>query len=87
MEAFSMDFRNNKHFDLVVTDYKMPKNEGGRVIREILEMKPDQKILLISAYSQETLDLDRGNAPQVLPKPFDSSDFLEKIQKMLIASS
>lgn len=83
MNAFTADLKNNKLFDLVVTDYRMPKNEGGRVIREILELRPNQKMLLISAYSHETLDLGKDSILEVLPKPFDAETFLKKIQKIL----
>jgi two-component system cell cycle response regulator CpdR len=83
MKIFTTGTKSDSHFDLVITDYRMPKNEGGRVIHEILGIRPDQKMLLISAYSGETLDLDKKNKLEVLPKPFDSLVFLNKIEKML----
>jgi two-component system cell cycle response regulator CpdR len=83
MKIFTTNTKNDSHFDLVITDYRMPKNEGGRVIHEILGIKPDQKMLLISAYSGEILDLGKKSRLEVLSKPFDSFVFLNKIEKML----
>lgn len=44
----------------VVLDYAMPEMDGGQVAAELRRLKPDVKILLLSAYvdfPQETLNL------------------------------
>jgi CheY-like chemotaxis protein len=38
----------NTHFDVVVTDYRMPKMNGAEVIAEIRRQKPTMPIVLVS---------------------------------------
>ncbi|MDQ3967915.1 MAG: hypothetical protein M3275_05910 [Thermoproteota archaeon] len=35
---------------VVILDYKMPKKDGLRVAKEILDMNPEQRIIFASAY-------------------------------------
>jgi CheY-like chemotaxis protein len=56
-------------FDLVITDYRMPKLNGTDVIRIVREMKPDTPIILISGVV-DALGLNEKNtgADSVIPK-------------------
>jgi len=56
-------------FDLVVTDYKMPKMTGRELIRALRELEPALPIILISGYA-ETLGLTEKNtgATEVIAK-------------------
>jgi CheY-like chemotaxis protein len=40
----------NLKFDLVVTDYKMPRMDGPELIRSLRKQAPDLPIILISGY-------------------------------------
>ena len=37
-------------FDVVVTDYRMPRMDGGEMIRRIRLLKPDARIVLLSGF-------------------------------------
>lgn len=37
-------------FDVVVTDYRMPRMDGGELIRQIRQLKPDARIILLSGF-------------------------------------
>jgi CheY-like chemotaxis protein len=56
-------------FDLVVTDYKMPKMNGVELIAELRQRSPNLPIILISGFA-DTLGLNEGNtqADAVLQK-------------------
>jgi CheY-like chemotaxis protein len=56
-------------FDLVVTDYKMPKMNGVEFIAELRERSPNLPIILISGFA-DTLGLNESNtkADAVLQK-------------------
>ncbi|HET9810066.1 MAG TPA: PAS domain-containing protein [Sphingomicrobium sp.] len=58
--------------DLVVLDFVMPEMPGSEVARQMLERRPDQKILFVSGYSET--DAIKAVAPDspVLAKPFRS---------------
>jgi CheY-like chemotaxis protein len=38
------------HFDVVVTDYRMPRMDGKELIRRIRQLNPNAKIILLSGF-------------------------------------
>jgi CheY-like chemotaxis protein len=46
-----------RHFDLIITDYKMPKMTGVELIAQARKHKPDVLVILISGFA-DTLGLD-----------------------------
>ena len=77
--------------DLIVLDLMLPKMDGYKVARLL---KFDHRysqipILILSARGQD-LDMEKGKsagADDYLVKPFDSTDLLSRIQKLLATSS
>jgi len=70
-------------FDVVVLDYRMPIIDGLGVAREILKLKPDQRIIFASAYTEETLaDSVRQLKMfvELLQKPFEPDVLIEIIE-------
>jgi excisionase family DNA binding protein len=71
---------------VITLDLKMPGLDGYQVLRHIREHEQhvDVKVLVISAETQAGLDraLQEG-ANDVLPKPFDNDDLLEKVQILI----
>jgi signal transduction histidine kinase len=64
--------------DTVVTDYKMPRMDGGELARRIRETRPEMPILLISGYTgtaDSVSDLPRLN------KPFDLNDLAQALYR------
>jgi CheY-like chemotaxis protein len=55
------------HFDVVVTDYKMPGMDGAQLAAKVREIRPDAALLLITGYTGTTETLP--NLPR-LAKPF-----------------
>jgi CheY-like chemotaxis protein len=72
-------------FDLVITDMTMPKMGGDRLIKEILEIRPDMKIILCTGYSErisEEAALSLG-ASAFLEKPVDRESLAESVRAAL----
>jgi YesN/AraC family two-component response regulator len=44
-------FVANKRFDLIVTDINMPVLDGFELSKKILELDPNQQIIIVSAYN------------------------------------
>ena len=77
---------NNKGhpFDIVILDYKMPGINGMEVAKEILEMNPKQKIIIASAYPEETFSpslRQLGQLVEIMRKPFHIDTLIDMIEK------
>jgi PAS domain S-box-containing protein len=82
LKAFQSD---PERFDLVLTDLAMPKFSGDRLAREILHIKPNLPVLLITGNSE---DLPRKTADEIgirkiLKKPFENKSVLLEIRNAL----
>ena len=72
-------------FDLVVTDYRMPKMDGLQVIQKIRTEKPGARIVLLSGFV-DPLGLTEANtgADVVLPKGASEAVALVRSVKRLL---
>ncbi len=71
--------------DVVVTDLTMPTMDGFALIRELRQMCPSTKIVLITGYV-DAVELAGRSAAQpdlVLPKPFRPAELLDAISDAL----
>ncbi len=74
-------------FDLVITDYKMPKMDGVELIRQI-RLLPNYKYIPILILTTETSDDKKKLANEVgitgwIQKPFEINKFLAIVQKAI----
>jgi two-component system, cell cycle sensor histidine kinase and response regulator CckA len=77
-------FRNlSGKISLVITDVLMPLMEGGELIKQLKEIKPDIKIIIISGYSDEKITKDMVDV--FIRKPFESIELLSAIRRLLDA--
>jgi len=69
-------------FDLVILDHKMPRMKGLDVAKEILELNPKQRILLVTAHVQEMMKDARKLSGQVevMSKPFPSLAMIRQVE-------
>ena len=78
-------FRKNRTlpFDLVLLDHDMPRKTGADAAREILECRPNQRMIFLSAYGngimQKLKDV-RDDTIQIIQKPFALSFLINKIE-------
>ncbi len=77
-------------FDLVITDILMPGKDGIELITELLEQKPDVKIIAISGGGTcaPQLYLDSSKflgASFTLAKPFHREELLRAVNQLLEA--
>lgn len=82
-------FKSEK-FDLIVTDVRMPVQDGIKTLRQIRDYEKENKlfstpVIIITGYASEDVPLDAielGAAGYVL-KPFDFDRFLLTVKKAL----
>ena len=82
--ASALALYRGQKFDLVVTDLVMPRLNGLRLVREILEHDPNAAIIAISGISPEQLPLaeDLG-AVGTLTKLLDRDVLLSTVEEAL----
>jgi CheY-like chemotaxis protein len=79
---------NGGDIDLILLDMTIPGAPSSEVVAEAAKVRPDVKVVLTSAYSQEML-AGAMNAPQIsgfIRKPFQLGDLVKKLQNTLVMS-
>jgi CheY-like chemotaxis protein len=83
------EYKNNgSSIDLVVLDLIMPGMNGTQVLFNLLRLNPDVKVLVISGLDLDLKDpeLLRCGAKGVASKPFQLSDLIYRVEKILSGS-
>lgn len=64
--------------DLAVLDLRMPGKSGLELLRRLLQMKPDTRIIMLSGFGSipASIDAVRAGAVNFLSKPADADDIL-----------
>ncbi|MFQ6044102.1 MAG: sigma-54-dependent transcriptional regulator, partial [Candidatus Poribacteria bacterium] len=72
-----------EHFDLVITDMRMPEMTGSDLLREIKKTDPDLPVIIITAFPDlnDAVELvSRGGAFYYIEKPIYEIDKLNKLK-------
>lgn len=75
---------NEKYYDLVITDIRMPNMNGIELIKNIYLINPTQKVIVLSAHneSEYLMELVNIGIAQFILKPIDYNNFLDVIYKV-----
>ena len=75
---------NNDPFDLVLLDYRMPELNGLEAANQILALHPNQKLLMVTAFSGllEIKD-EKLKKMKIMAKPFETDDLLSTISQLV----
>ncbi len=84
-EALASLGSNPGSFDLVITDYNMPKKTGIQLAAEISKLKSEIPIILMSGDSYFLLkeDVAALGFKGCIAKPFGPADFVDAVRKVL----
>ncbi|MGA1932275.1 response regulator transcription factor [Arcobacter sp. YIC-464] len=81
-----MDYftQNNKYFDLVITDIKMPNMDGIELTKLIYNQNKNQSLIVLSAHNESDylMQLINLGISQFILKPIDYDNFVEVIYKV-----
>ena len=74
-----------RDFDVVITDLKMPGMDGIEVLKAIKILQPEVPVIIITGYStvDTAVDAMKNGAFDYIAKPFTSELIIEKIQKAI----
>jgi DNA-binding NtrC family response regulator len=78
-----------REFDLIVTDVKMPGASGLQVLGAAKARAPDTEVIVITGYTavSEAEACQRGGAFALLYKPFDLADLGDSVTRALDSRS
>jgi PAS domain S-box-containing protein len=85
LEALEIIKGHPKKFDLVITDYTMPKMTGTELAREIIRIRPEIPIILITGLG-EFMTADQKEAAGIrkaVMKPLEIHSLAEKVREVL----
>lgn len=82
VRLFNENMRSSKPFDLVITDYVMPKMDGGKVASAIKSLSPETPIILLTGWDLPKSQM-KGNVELFLKKPVFPSELRSAISKLI----
>lgn len=82
-EALS-NLRENS-YDLVITDVRLPDIDGQQILREVINLKRDSQVFLMTAYGsiRDAVEAMKIGAYDYITKPFSLDEFLLLTQRAL----
>lgn len=74
-----------KNPDLTILDITLPDNTDLTLLKQMLEVRPEAKIIMNSAIGQELIieDAIAAGAKEFITKPFKEKEFIEKVAKVI----
>jgi DNA-binding response OmpR family regulator len=83
----AMSVLEAKHFDLMLTDLRMPKVDGLALIEWAREKCSDMKVILITGFGSRAIrNLSDTKSVVYLEKPVDLEDLVDTVTEILSAS-
>ena len=78
------DRMNSDHFDLLITDMKMPVMGGLELMEKVKEMHPDIEVMIITGFGSvgDAVDAMKRGAYDYITKPFDFDELVIKVKKI-----
>ncbi len=79
----ALELIEQKHYDIVITDVKMPLMDGFALLKNVKQGFPDIAIVVMTAFGQEYSVREALvlGAEEYLPKPFHADEALNVIER------
>jgi DNA-binding response OmpR family regulator len=74
-----------KEFGLILLDIRMPGMDGMEVLRRVREIRPDIRVIMITAYGtvESAVEAMKLGAVDFLQKPFDPEEIRELVSRVM----
>lgn len=78
-------FLKEKNFDIVITDLKLPENDGIYVLEKVKKQNPDTEVIIITAYGtiDKAVDAMKKGAQDFITKPFSIDHIRLQVARIL----
>ncbi len=73
----ALELLKEKHFELVISDHKMPEMDGVEFLKRVQELRPDTMRILLTAYSDANILIDAINYAKIyryVKKPYNPEE-------------
>ena len=73
----AIDMLDEKHYELVISDHKMPEMDGVEFLKKVLEKSPSTMRILLTAYSDANILIDAINYAKIyryIKKPYNPDE-------------
>jgi PAS domain S-box-containing protein len=81
LNAIEIFKKHSEKIQLVITDMAMPLVEGDEFVQIVKNIKPQTKVIIISAYFQNPVDITRVDG--FIRKPFENAHLLSMVRQLL----
>jgi DNA-binding NtrC family response regulator len=83
--AQALELFKEQPFDLVITDLKMPKMDGIKVLESVKKMNPDVSVVILTAFAtiETAVEAIRKGAYDYITKPFRRERILLTVEKVM----
>ncbi|MBL7156721.1 MAG: response regulator [Candidatus Omnitrophica bacterium] len=80
-----IDNLKKEPIDLIMLDIKMPKMNGLETLRELKNVSPKTKVVIVSGYRsvEAANEAIKSGASDYMVKPFDTDQILKTLNKIL----
>ena len=81
----AIEIMQQREFDLIITDLKMPGMSGIEVLKSVRTLQPDIPVILITGYASidTAVEAIKNGASDYISKPFAPQILLEKVRNAL----
>jgi len=81
----ALELFKEKGFDLVITDLKMPKMDGIKLLESIKKVNPDVSVVILTAFAtiETAVEAIRKGAYDYITKPFRRERILLTVEKVM----
>ncbi|MCB1093388.1 MAG: response regulator, partial [Verrucomicrobiae bacterium] len=86
--AAALRVAGEESFDLVLTDFRLPRMGGLELMERLRETQPQRPVILMTAHGSTDLAIEatKRGAFDYLLKPFDIGELMEVVGKAMRAS-
>jgi DNA-binding NtrC family response regulator len=81
----AIELMQQRVFDLIITDLKMPEMSGIEVLKSVRTLQPEVAVILITGYASvdTAVEAMKNGAADYISKPFTPDLLLEKVRNVL----
>ena len=81
----ALNIITKEHFDLLITDIRMPGISGIELLKEFKKLYPDSPVIVITAFTsiQSAVEAMKAGASEYVPKPFSLEELEIKVKNLL----